>query len=68
LDQENKEGEKAMSVIGDIKKQLEERLAALGKERDALRELESELTDHRERCEDACDSLTYAIDRLSEVV
>jgi uncharacterized coiled-coil protein SlyX len=48
--------------------ELAKRLKAMERERDALRELEDEVAEQRERMGDACDNIRYAIERLSEVV
>ena len=51
-----------------IIKQLKLRQKELAKTRDGLRDLESEIGELRETADDALESLTYAIDRLSELV
>lgn len=51
-----------------IQTELQKRLKAMERERDALRELEDEVAEQRERMGDACDNIRYAIERLSEAV
>lgn len=51
-----------------IRAQLAKRMKAMERERDALRELESNVAEQADRMGDACDSIEYAIQRLSEVV
>lgn len=54
--------------IKQMRAQLAKRLKAMEKERDALRDLEGEVSDQHERMAEACDSIREAIERLSEVV
>lgn len=54
--------------IERIRAELVKRLKSMEVERDKLRELEGEIADHADRMGDACDSIRYAIERLSEVV
>lgn len=51
-----------------IRANLAKRMKAMERERDLLRELESDVADQADRMNDACDSIRYAIERLSEVV
>jgi predicted nucleic acid-binding Zn-ribbon protein len=53
--------------VQTIKKALEKHRDRIGKERDALRDLESEITDLKETCERAYDDINCAIDALSEL-
>ena len=53
--------------IEEMRDELTKRLASMEAERDALRELESEVTDHADRMESACDSLRKAIDCLNRL-
>lgn len=55
-------------TIKQMRAQLAKRLKAMERERDALRELANEIEDHADRMKDACESVAYAIERLSEVV
>lgn len=47
---------------------LEREKARLAKVRDALRDIEEDAQTQREAVDDALESLTYAIDKLSEYV
>lgn len=51
-----------------IRASLAKRMEAMERERDKLRELESEVADQADRMGDAVDLLRDAIQRLSEVV
>lgn len=55
-------------TVTKIKAELAKRMKAMELERDALRELEDEVSEQAERMRDACDSLRECIQRLSEVV
>ena len=57
-----------MMTIKQIEKEIRQAAVHLGKERDKLRELQSELNGLEERASDAIDSLEQAADRLSEFV
>ncbi len=56
-----------MMDVKKILKQLTVRQTAIGKERDKLRDLESECEQLRETCERAYDDLGNAISALSEL-
>jgi 5'-deoxynucleotidase YfbR-like HD superfamily hydrolase len=51
-------------IIAALKKKRVE----MAKLRDELREIEAEITDEADRVSDACESLEYCIERLSETV
>lgn len=53
--------------IKKLKKELEVRRKAIGRERDKLHEVVSEYEDLKGVCEDACENLDAAIDSLSEL-
>lgn len=55
-------------TITKIRAELKKRMKAMERERDALRELESEVAEQADRMGDAVDSLHECIERLSEVV
>lgn len=57
-----------MTTFATMTRRLEARMKAVGKERDKLRELESEVADLAEACDEAIDNLQRAIDALSGLV
>ena len=53
--------------VADILKELEKRREAVGRERDALDDLSSEVDGLRETCQAAFDDISLAIEHLSEL-
>ena len=54
--------------IATMKRHLEKRMDALGKERDKLRDLEAEVADAGDHADYAIERLEEAIQNLSEIV
>ena len=54
-------------TIKQLTAQLKKRMDVIAKERDKLRDLESEVSQLADNCDDALASLENAVDRLSEL-